>query len=132
MKPTTMLHRDCTEPAAAKPKAPSPPSTKSSSTRDAASGVSRRKDYGGLCHTCNHAGVCTFPRREGQPVLSCDEFEGASNVAVPTAAVQRFDNPVAVVADRQSCPGLCGICARRETCTFPKPDGGVWHCDEFE
>jgi NADH-quinone oxidoreductase subunit E len=27
--------------------------------------------------------------------------------------------------------GLCLNCANRETCTFPKPEGGVWHCDEY-
>jgi (2Fe-2S) ferredoxin/predicted RNA-binding Zn-ribbon protein involved in translation (DUF1610 family) len=27
--------------------------------------------------------------------------------------------------------GLCLNCAKREFCTFPKPEGGVWHCDEY-
>jgi len=27
--------------------------------------------------------------------------------------------------------GLCKSCANRETCTFPKPEGGVWHCEEY-
>ena len=27
--------------------------------------------------------------------------------------------------------GLCATCDNRNTCTFPKPPGGVWHCEEF-
>jgi hypothetical protein len=28
--------------------------------------------------------------------------------------------------------GLCMNCAYRETCLYPKPEGGVWHCEEYE
>ncbi|MHC4505741.1 MAG: hypothetical protein ACYTFI_20745, partial [Planctomycetota bacterium] len=27
--------------------------------------------------------------------------------------------------------GLCGNCEERRSCTFPKPEGGVWHCEEY-
>jgi len=27
--------------------------------------------------------------------------------------------------------GLCVNCEDRETCVYPKPDGGVWHCEEY-
>jgi hypothetical protein len=27
--------------------------------------------------------------------------------------------------------GLCMNCANRETCLYPKPEGGVWHCEEY-
>jgi hypothetical protein len=28
--------------------------------------------------------------------------------------------------------GLCKICGSSEICTFPKSEGGVWECDEYE
>ena len=28
--------------------------------------------------------------------------------------------------------GLCSHCENREFCTYPKPEGGVWHCDEYK
>jgi hypothetical protein len=28
--------------------------------------------------------------------------------------------------------GLCINCDVRETCTFPKPEGGVWFCEEYQ
>jgi hypothetical protein len=27
--------------------------------------------------------------------------------------------------------GLCGLCEDRSTCTYPRPEGGVWHCEEY-
>ncbi|MDI6808656.1 MAG: hypothetical protein QME66_06720 [Candidatus Eisenbacteria bacterium] len=28
--------------------------------------------------------------------------------------------------------GLCMNCEERETCTFLKTHGGVWHCEEYK
>jgi hypothetical protein len=28
--------------------------------------------------------------------------------------------------------GLCVNCDVRETCTFSKPEGGVWFCEEYQ
>lgn len=28
--------------------------------------------------------------------------------------------------------GLCKNCRKRKTCTLPKPDGGLWRCEEYE
>lgn len=93
--------------------------------------VANREWYPGLCTTCANESTCTFPRSADHPVLSCDEFVGA--VEVKPRAVQ---NPRAsersAVANREWFPGLCMTCAKRETCTYPKPEGGVFRCDEFE
>jgi len=28
--------------------------------------------------------------------------------------------------------GLCVNCKHEATCTFARPEGGVWHCEEYE
>jgi hypothetical protein len=28
--------------------------------------------------------------------------------------------------------GLCRNCENRRTCAFPKPEGGIWHCEEYQ
>jgi len=28
--------------------------------------------------------------------------------------------------------GLCKNCKKQETCRLPKPEGGVWRCEEYE
>lgn len=33
--------------------------------------------------------------------------------------------------DAGECKGLCVSCANRETCLFPRAEGGVWHCEEY-
>ncbi len=41
--------------------------------------------------------------------------------------------PKATVTDKDFAiiRGLCSICEGREACTFVKPEGGVWHCEEY-
>ena len=28
--------------------------------------------------------------------------------------------------------GLCVNCAHRHYCLFPRAEGGIWHCEEYE
>lgn len=86
----------------------------------------------GLCDACVHARTCQFPLQP-RPVLFCEEFEGA-----PSALAAPRVMPVAAAALRAETvasphvKGLCVTCKWRDTCTYPKPEGGVWHCGEFE
>ena len=92
----------------------------------------------GLCAACKHAHTCKFPRPTDRPLMFCDEFEGEEPkpIAVKDAAALQTRQPDPLQA---SCSqpasrygGLCSSCEWRETCTFPRPEGGVWNCDEFE
>ncbi len=95
--------------------------------------ITRKKKLTGLCATCVKAEICTFPKVPNYPVLECDEFEG---YAVPweervTQARKIGQYPVKEKAEDKKYKGLCRNCCKRETCTFPKPEGGVWRCDEY-
>lgn len=89
----------------------------------------------GLCRTCVTAPECTFPRDPSRPVRSCDEFEGAdaprSERAPRTVPASVFPLGGAREHGTVELKGLCVQCARRHTCAYPKPAGGVWHCDEL-
>ena len=89
----------------------------------------------GLCRTCVRAPECTFPRDPGRPVRSCDEFEGAdaprSERIPPMVVASVFPSDGEPDRGRMELKGLCVQCARRRTCAYPKPAGGVWHCDEL-
>jgi len=39
--------------------------------------------------------------------------------------------PISEEADATKHTGLCSICENRPACAFPKPEGGVWHCEEY-
>jgi hypothetical protein len=85
-----------------------------------------------------HAETCTFPKPKDRPVLFCDEFEGevqrpATVVAAKPAPAEKvaLESEAADVGTPQ-LKGLCRLCSKRATCVFPKPAGGVWHCEEYE
>ncbi len=87
----------------------------------------------GICAACRHAQGCTYPRYPDQPVLRCEEFE-----EVVAEAEERIDPPGNIrrappvaVPETETHMGLCRNCENRLTCTYPKPPGGVWHCDEY-
>ena len=89
-------------------------------------------DYLGLCSTCRHARTCTFPRSKDRPVHFCEEFDPEEDK--PTLTVVHHEEVLDqdALADREKYPGICSTCAKRDTCTLPKPEGGVWQCEEFE
>jgi len=65
--------------------------------------------------------------------MFCEEFEGATLTPKKPALPRSAQEP----ATRESghtgkLRGLCRTCERRDTCTYPKPEGGVWHCEEFK
>ncbi len=85
----------------------------------------------GLCPYCAISEGCTYKKSARAPVRFCEEFVGLRPPKAPAA-------PAPKVAVAQECrepntlKGLCRDCQHVEYCTFPKPEGGVWHCEEFE
>jgi len=62
----------------------------------------------------------------------CEEFDGEEDKPAPSVVHHEEVLDRESLADREKYPGICFTCARRDTCTFPKPEGGVWQCEEFE
>ena len=100
--------------------------------------MSSSMTYGGLCSTCNKESSCTFPRDHSRPVMQCEEFEG---IIPAPAKNERKNNPISDNSRVHSHTeedhsgtymGLCSNCEKRETCTFPKPESGVWRCEEYQ
>ena len=86
----------------------------------------------GICSTCRNDPTCTYPRGSGQVVLQCGEFE-AYVMTIPEMTCS-LELPGRHSEEKQLTSqhmGLCTNCANRETCTYPKAEGGVWHCDEY-
>ena len=84
----------------------------------------------GLCIACRKDPTCTYVRM--LPVIQCEEFEGYE----PRSKSQRnSEGSTEIFPPQHPAPaeykGLCTSCANRETCAFPKPAGGIWHCEEF-
>jgi hypothetical protein len=91
--------------------------------------------YRGLCSTCRNDPTCTYPRDPKRPVTQCEEFDG--ELSAPRNPTERSDPPFGSFElrsrweEKHKYAGLCIICDNREICTFPRPEGGVWHCGEY-
>lgn len=62
------------------------------------------------------------------PVIS-EVGPGNTRESKPSSAPSKV--PAAVDQPRIH-QGLCVNCDVRETCTFSKPEGGVWYCEEYQ
>jgi len=87
--------------------------------------------YPGLCTHCEHAPSCTYPRRPGHRIRHCDEFAGRTKSEGARARGGLHVAPIAAAGAEQDHKGLCSNCAERDACTFPRPEGGIWRCEEY-
>ncbi len=68
-------------------------------------------------------------------MVQCEEFEIARPDPSPSRAARR----AVVSGPRETSDpgpggemlGLCRNCEARPRCTFPKPEAGVWRCEEY-
>jgi hypothetical protein len=85
----------------------------------------------GICATCKHEPGCIYLADSDGMVLQCEEFEMAFPEPVATPIRTEPRRP-SVNGDRsQRLAGLCQNCDNRDSCIYPKPEGGVWLCEEY-
>ncbi len=92
-------------------------------------------DSPGLCLTCNNAPACYYHARRG-PALFCEMFDDYVKSALrdeEQPLLSRADSGIRTTAeDMAKYVGLCVNCGHRATCRYPKPEGGLWHCEDYE
>lgn len=87
-----------------------------------------------LCSSCVHKTTCTFPNDRHPPAFFCEEFEIDPGPILKKAGIETSAKTALADIERDvsdSFIGLCGNCANRKTCGYPKPEGGIWHCEEY-
>ena len=86
-----------------------------------------------LCSSCKNAPDCTLQKDRQKPTLYCEEFEIDTRPSVEKVEKEK-PLPAVSVEDKDlgKFIGLCSNCENRQTCTFPRPEGGVWHCEEYQ
>lgn len=92
--------------------------------------------FSGLCSNCSNASNCTFPRNSGRPISQCEEFDGLRDRKPNNPGkTNRPSNPFSELKPEEKNPGkdlgLCRNCENRDTCKFPRQEGGIWHCEEY-
>lgn len=79
----------------------------------------------GLCCTCRNLPTCAI-RDIRCTVIACEEFCSEELIIHP----EKVSQPESVV-EHALAKGLCANCEDRETCTLPKSETGVWHCEQY-
>lgn len=98
----------------------------------------KKLEYEGICSVCMSAPVCIFRKDAKSPILQCAEFEShpPSRMAIGSLEHKRPGkaSSVAPIDGKATTKykGLCMNCRIAPDCTYPKPVGGVWRCDEYE
>lgn len=83
----------------------------------------------GLCLTCMYSGHCTFRKDSRSGVQFCEEYKAAG---LPAPGQLPGITAVGKIAEtRPTYKGLCSDCVNYAICSFPKPESGVWHCEEY-
>ena len=110
------------------------PTRKPSSSRgDVPTRLSRLDDsdeYRDLCSNCDHGDECVDGTRPRRPIFFCEHFEvfGAAPTLEPARAARV---QASVRPSTNGHIGLCMNCDNARICVMPKPEGGVWHCEEY-
>ncbi|MFC1588176.1 hypothetical protein ACFL54_07695 [Planctomycetota bacterium] len=91
----------------------------------------------GLCSTCNNAVSCIYLRERGHHALVCETFDSYSPRELPQAVTSftppngTIETPFGSSEETVMPGGLCRNCGNQTFCSFPKPDSGVWQCEEY-
>jgi hypothetical protein len=80
-----------------------------------------------LCSACKYDPTCIYEIESETAILQCEQFElGIRESAAGPPSGQRPPQPGSF-----RFAGLCANCENRDTCIYPKPEGGVWRCEEY-
>ena len=75
--------------------------------------------------TSNVMPTCPHLAKKGR-LLFCELFDRHLSTGAPAAeTAEPAEQP-------DQLKGLCVNCEHRLTCTYRRPIGGVWHCEEYE
>jgi len=83
----------------------------------------------GVCAACKYYPGCIYEAPSGGVILECEQFE--MGFREPEACPKPERPTRSYAKDTNGFAGLCANCDNRETCIYPKPEGGVWRCEEY-
>jgi hypothetical protein len=86
----------------------------------------------GICMTCDNDSSCMYSRENSEQVSQCEEFNnGSHKEPKSTNKCYSQQKSSSNESDSDKYNGLCKNCENRKSCTLNKPEGGIWHCQEY-
>ena len=82
----------------------------------------------GICVNCDSKDDCAYRQDPDKPILFCEQYEVST---IPPQKISLIKQEKQTETESNNFRGLCMNCESRSSCMFPKPEGGVWHCEEY-
>ena len=86
--------------------------------------------YRDLCSNCDNGSACGGRTRPRRPIFFCEQFEVFGAALAPESDRSAEEKP-RQTRSLNGHIGLCMNCDNAGTCVLPKPEGGIWHCEEY-
>ena len=103
---------------------------KQSAVAEKATYAQQERQDKNLCVNCKFRDDCQFAKNSTEPILFCEEFDLDKQTNLKMVLHKENSQRNSETA-AQEFKGLCRNCEKRDTCTYPKPEGGIWHCEEY-
>jgi len=93
---------------------------------------SKAKKHSDLCSTCDEGISCNYSKSQQDPVIQCEEFSCAPTPSHKNDKESKMNNTDSEEKNNlNSYKGLCANCENSRSCIIEKPEGGIWHCEEY-
>lgn len=86
----------------------------------------------GLCMNCANSLDCALvsKKRASLGVRFCEEYETVQLAAADPSTGRASQG--SIPRAHSGMLGLCGNCDHYPGCAYPKPETGVWHCEDYQ
>jgi hypothetical protein len=107
-----------------------PFSNRARTQRHAVGRFDTSEEYRDLCSNCDNGDACCGRTRPTRPIFFCEAFVVFGAEPAPESDRSAEAKPRETWSANGHI-GLCVNCDNVRTCVMPKPEGGVWHCEEY-
>ena len=93
--------------------------------------MSQNNSYDDLCMTCIHASTCERKKKSALSTWQCEEFDDYVKQPMRAVEIKQDSSELKEIVEGREL-GLCINCEFRKTCSHPKLEGGIWHCEDYK
>ncbi len=94
--------------------------------------IEKNMDEPCLCPNCRNISKCTLRKDRTKQKSYSEEFKIGINPSIQATGGKKISQAASGVPDvLNEFIGICGNCNNRKVCSYSKPEGGIWHCEEY-
>ncbi len=102
--------------------------------------MAKNQEYLDICTSCFAEPDCPQSAELRHPIWFCNEFDTIKNSvdkdtkSKPNASHSNNNDLISKTKEKETriYKGLCVNCENQKTCMLTIPEGGVWHCEEYQ